>query len=140
MRVPPESAQFEQSRGQDSVEFVEGNLVQIRERSIDDDHIYKLSQVSRRNSTQRATIHANFAPEAHLSLAEGEHLLSVLSDVVWIGRRIAAQLALATSIASIVPAHHIDVLLQKEAQVVRMRVVNHVLVVHGVWVAQDERR
>ena len=43
---------------------------------------------------------------------------------------------MAQSITSIVPDHDIDVSVQEESQIKSMGVIYHMLIEHGVWIAE----
>ena len=47
-------------------------------------------------------------------------------------------ISLRSSIASVVPNEDVDLFVQKVLQIIRVRIVYHLLVAHGVWVAQNE--
>ena len=93
-----------------------------------------------RNATQRTAVDSYLASETHLLPQVAEHLFAVLHEIVWRWGIPAARIALRPAIASVVPYYHIYVFLQEEPQIVSMREVYHVLVKHGIRVAQYERR
>ena len=87
------------------------------------------------DASQRSAIDANLTFQTEILAAIVEHSLAILANVFWGGHPRTTLLVLTPCIASVVPKHHIDVLLEEEAEVEGMRVVDHVLVEHGIGVA-----
>ena len=71
------------------MEFMEGNIIQVAETAIDDNHVYELREVSSRNASQTTTIDTHLAFHAELILAEPEHSLAILPKVLGGGRAAA---------------------------------------------------
>ena len=78
-------------------------------------------------------INAYLASHANSCLQEVQNLLCISAQII----RIRA--ALGTSIASVIPNQNIHLFIQKVLQVIRMWVIDHLLVAHGIWIAKDER-
>ena len=77
--------------------------------------------------------------KAELCPAKLEHSLSVLTDVLWVWIP-PAHGTLRASVAAIIPAYHVDVFREEVAEVVSVRVVDHVLIEHRIGVAKDKGR
>jgi len=120
------------------VELVECHIVQVVERPVYDDHVDEFSEVSGCNAAEGSAVDAHFSFEAHFLSAKLEHSLAVLPNVVRRRHALTTEPTFATCVPSIVPKHHVDVLLEEETQVEGVWVVDHVLVEHCIRVAQDE--
>ena len=117
-----------------------GDIVQIGKGTIDDNHVNVLCKMGRSYAPERPSIDPYLSFDAKLAPAVLQDAFRILAHIF--RRRLTSHTAatahFASSIAPIVPAHHVDVLLEEEAQVVRMRVVDHVLIEHGIRIAQDK--
>ena len=100
-----------------------------------------MAQVGRRDASERPAVDAYLATKPKVLSTVAKYCLSVFSNVVRIrhGLKATAASALAPGISAIIPAHHIDVLLKEEAEVVSVRVVDHMLVEHRIGIADNER-
>lgn len=78
------------------------------------------------------SIYAYLAAHTDPSPDEMEDLLDVAEYVF------RCRTSLGSSIASVVPNKDVDLFVQKVLQIICVRIVYHLLVAHGVWVAQNE--
>ena len=84
------------------------------------------------STTYTSPINTYLTSDANSCLQEVQNLLCISAQII----RIWA--ALGTSIASVIPNENIHLFIQKVLQVIRMRIIYHLLVAHGIWVAKDE--
>ena len=77
-------------------------------------------------------INAYLASHANSSLQEVQNLLCISAQIIRI------RTALGASIASIIPNQNIHLFIQKVLQVICMRVIDHLLVAHGIRIAKNE--
>ena len=135
IRVPPVGTKSEQQNGQEALKLVKGYVVEVWERPIHNHHVDILSEMWRCDSSKWATIYTDLSIKTEFISAVLEDSFAIFPHVVWGGIFVAAHPTFTSCIASIVPADYIDILLKKEAQIIGMRVVDHILVEHGVGVA-----
>jgi hypothetical protein len=114
------------------VEFLVGKGPQVAETSVCNHHVDLVLEIGGRNATEGPAINSDFAPDPNLISEEAEDLMGILIHCHGIWR------SLGSAIASIIPNQTIYLLAQEILQVERVRVIDHVLVAHGVRVAQDE--
>ena len=84
-----------------------------------------------RNITQGPSVNTNLATSPYPQLQEIEDLLSILLKLL--GTRFPSR----STVAPIIPNETIDLFVQKPFQIVGVRVVDHVLVGHGVWITEN---
>jgi len=105
---------------------------QVAESTVDHCHINSVLEETHSCAAERATVDTDFTLDAYSQLEEVQNLLGVSLESVGIGgtRRAA--------IPSVIPDEAVDLPIQEKLEIVSVRVVDHILVGHGVWVAQDE--
>ena len=89
-------------------------------------------QMCCRNASKRPSIDSDLALDPYLILKEIKHLICIMLKVHWI------RFSSRPAISSIIPYKTIYLLAQKELQVECLRVVDHMLVAHCVWVTDYE--
>lgn len=85
-----------------------------------------------RNAPERPSIDSNFAGYTDFCDEKLVNFMYVVAQVVRRDRSFRA------AVAAIVPDKYVDAFVDKEAQVVRVALVDHLLVEHGVRVAYDK--
>lgn len=117
------------------------DLVKVSKRTVNDNDVYSFGQVTSCNPTHRAAVNPELALELEIVLQIVENAVGIFADVcrAWV---VTAEpsLNVGSAIAAIVPDQHVDALLKEEPQIKCVWVVDHVLIKHGVRVAQNECR
>ena len=79
---------------------------------------------------QRPSVDTNFAARSYPQLKEIQNLLSILFKLL------GAWFTFGAAIATIVPNETINLLIQEPFQVICVRIVDHMLIRHGIRIAK----
>ena len=104
------------------------------ERPVNDCHVSFWADVTCGNAAQRSTIDTNFPLDFHFIPYEVVHGINVLLHGIGRWR------AMWPTICSVVPREDVYTLFKEELKVEGVWNMHHLLVEHGVWVAQDDSR
>jgi len=106
---------------------------QVAKASICYHHINLILQMSGADTTQRPSIHSNLPFDSYSQFQIVEHLFSIGSELprVWSSFR--------PSISPVIPNQAIHLFVKEVLEVVSMWIIDHMLVCHRIWIAQNER-
>ena len=118
-----------------------GYVVKVGEGSINDHHIDHLAQVRGGNTAKRAAINSNVTSHPDISPEIPQDCLGISPEVARcrsIFEIVKLRLWFGKPIASVIPNQNINAFLQEIPEIKGMREVDHVLIEHCIWVAQNK--
>lgn len=108
--------------------------LKIRKGPISNHHIHFVDQISCSDPSKGPPVNSYFTSQTHLLAEIVIYDYGVLLKDCWSGSSFCA------TEASVVPKYHINTSIKKEPEIESMRLINHMLIKHGIGVTKNESR